>query len=212
MRVAGGHVERGQRSRPPSSSKSHISAICDGVGERLGVVREERGHLLGATSGRTACVSKRKPLGVVHLLAGADAQQHVVRVVVVARGGSGRRWSPRAAGPSSRGGAASPCVDPALLLDAVLLHLEVEAVLRRRSRENSPDRCEGLRLVAGAGELRDLAATGSPRGREPLAVLREQLLVDARAVVEALEVPDRDELDRGSCSPASFVASRVRWL
>ena len=50
------------------------------------------------------------------------------------------------------------------------------------------------------------------RRDQPLAALAQQIEVDARLVVEALEVALRDQLASGSGSRSSFIASSSRWL
>ncbi len=57
-------------------------------------------------------------------------------------------------------------------------------------------RVDRLLLLLGADAGRDLALQAAAQADQPLRVLREQLLVDARLVVEALGVAGRDELDQ----------------
>ena len=87
-----------------------------------------------------------------------------------------------------------PGVDDALLLDALVLHLEEEIA----GAEDVAVSRRGLMRLArliGAQPGRDLTFEAAAEADEPAAVLRQQLLVDARLVVEPVGVARRDELD-----------------
>ena len=78
-------------------------------------------------------------------------------------------------------------VEPALIVDPVLLDLDEEVPVA----QDGPIAVGGLRralLVALAQALQDLAPEAGRGADEPLRVLRQQLLVDPRLVVVAVEV------------------------
>ncbi len=156
------------------------------------MVGEQPGHLRGALDVELLRV-EAQALGVPHLLPGADAQEHVVGVVVVVVEvvgvvGGGERQA-RALPQPEEG-----LVDAALLLDAVVHHLEVEATLSKDVGE-LPHRAQRGVVLAGPEVRRDLAREAPREADEPAAVASQNLLVDPGAMVEALQVPDRDQAD-----------------
>ena len=131
-----------------------------------------------------------EPVRVVDRLAGADAQQDVVRPMirvlqVVDVVGADERQVEVARDRRQ------PDVHDALVVDALVLHLEEEvagaedvAVGRRRVQR--------LRLLLGADARRDFALEAAAEADEARRVRRQQFLVDARLVVEALRcIPTR---------------------
>ncbi len=156
------------------------------------MLREHRRHLGRALDVELLRV-EAQPLGFVHLLARPDAEQHVVRLVVllaeVVRVVGSHQGQTRAAVQSEES-----LVDTALLLDAVVHDLEEEAVPTEDVAEDA-DGLQGRRLLARAEVLRDLAGEAPRQPDEAGGVLRQHVLVDARSVVEALRVADGDELD-----------------
>jgi hypothetical protein len=86
-------------------------------------------------------------------------------------------------------------VHPPLLGDPVLHHLEVEAVLSEDLGEE-PHRLQGGGVRPGEDVLRDLARETAGETDQALAVLGEDVLVDPRSMIEALEIAHRDQLDQ----------------
>ncbi len=85
-------------------------------------------------------------------------------------------------------------VDDALLVDALILHFEKEVA----GAEDVAIRCRrgnGLLRLFRSNLAGDLALEAAAEADQAFGVLREQLLVDARLVIEAFGVPGRDELD-----------------
>ena len=133
-------------------------------------------------------------LGVVDRLAGADAEQDVVRLevgvlqVVDVVGDDELE-------PEVLRDRLQPDVDDPLIVDALILHLE-EEVLAPEDVAVGRGRGDGLLLLLGADAGGHLPLEAAAQADQPLGVLREQLLVDARLVVEPLGVAGRDELDQ----------------
>ena len=82
----------------------------------------------------------------------------------------------------------------ALLVDALVLHLE-EEVARAEDVAIGRRRLERLARLIGPKPGRHLALQAAAQADQPLRVRGEQLLVDARLVVEPVRVARRDELD-----------------
>ena len=140
-------------------------------------------------------------VGLVHELAGLDAEQNVVR------GGVGAGLVMDVVGrderqPQLRGELEHAGVDGRLLGDAVVLELEEEAALAEQSRHPRRALAGGI-VVLAVQERRDLALEARGERDQPLGVRGQRLVVDARLVVEALEVPDRAQLDQ--VPPAGLV-------
>ena len=164
-----------------------------GVAQRLREVSEDRRHLLRRLQVELIAVVAQ-PLLVRHVLAGADAQQDVVRVVVrlpqvVHVVGADERQT------EIPGDGRQAPVDHLLVVDALVLHLQEEVV----RAEDVPERRRGFarsrRLVAAevGGHLPFQATAESD---DAVGVGGQQLLVDARLVVEALGIAGRYELDQ----------------
>ena len=190
-REPGRHRESGQRRHPFQLEAAHLGHP-QRVGEGFGVLREGEGHLRGALQVELRGV-EAEALGVFELLARPDAEQHVVgvgvvlqQVVGVVRGHEGQAR----ALPHAR----ERAVHPPLLLEPVLHHLEEEPALVEDLAElaHHPQR---LGLVAVAQRHPELAGEAAGEADDPPVVLLQELLVDARTVVEALGVPRGHELD-----------------
>src|SRR3989475_11075351 len=86
-------------------------------------------------------------------------------------------------------------VDDALLLDAVPLHLEKEVVGPQDVLVRGRRVARFLRLLMRE-TLGDFTFQAAAETDEALGMLREQLFVDARLVVETFGVPGRHQLDQ----------------
>ncbi len=160
---------------------------------RFGELAEHLAHLLGALQVELFGVEPQ-PLRVgLHLLL-LDAQQHVVRLRVFLQGvvqvvGRHDRDVQRAAQLDLA------AQDLVLVSDAVIHHLDEEVV---GAEDVAVFPRDGGRLVFLTVQQRDRGLAGqAPRqADETLRVLGHQLLVHARAVVEALEVRIADQLEQ----------------
>ena len=178
-----------------------------GVRDRLGMVREEGRHL-----GRRLDVElgglEPHPVGRVEVVAGADAEQDVVRLGLVLADvmevvGDHERQPGLGRQPEQL------LVEPALLGHAVVLELEEEAVL-----------AEDVAVLAGEvprelpvldlERLGDLAAEARRQPDQALAVAGQVLAIDARLVVVAVDVGVGDEAAQVLVAGQSW-ASRIRW-
>jgi len=161
-----------------------------GVEERLALLREERLHL-----GRGLQVERVRfeleAAGRVEVVAGPDAEEDVLgrrlaAMDVVEVVGDDERQSHLGGEPQEL------LVEPALLGQAVILELEVEAI-----------RPQDVAVLAGDGPGKvpvldlerpgNLAVEAGRQADQALAVLRQVLAVDARLVVVAVDVRVRDE-------------------
>ena len=190
---AGRHVEVGQVVH--ARRQVDVDAIGDPhrVGQRVRELGEDLRHRFRRLQEELIAVIAQ-PIDVVHRLAGADAEQDVVRLVVVLAQvvhvvGAHHRQAEVA------GDAGQAAVHDLLLVEALVLQLEEEVVgaedvaVRRR-------RGAGLLQPILVDAFGDLALETARQADEALAVLREQVLVDARLVVEAFRVAGRDQLDQ----------------
>ena len=130
---------------------------------------------------------------VGHVLAGADAQEDIVRAVIrlsqvvhVVRADEGK--------PEIGGDRRQPAVHHPLVVDAVVLHLEEEVVGTQDVPEGPRRLPRAVRTVA-AEVGGDLSLEATAESDEAAGVLVEQVLVDARLGVEPLGVARGDELD-----------------
>ena len=88
-----------------------------------------------------------------------------------------------------------PDVDDPLIVDALILHLE-EEVVRPEDVAIGGRRVQRLLLLLGTNAGGHLPFQAAAQADQPRRMLREQLLVDPRLVVEPLGVAGRDELDQ----------------
>jgi hypothetical protein len=171
-----------------------VAALGDleGIGHRGGVVVEDGAHLL-ARLHEEALAVELEALRVVEVRRRADAEQRlVVGVVVLLQvvgvvGGDQRQAQVRRHLDQLG-------IDLVLGGNAVTLELEVVAV--REDRGELLDQAPGtvdLAAQDGAAHHRGQTARG---GDQPLAALAQQVEVDARLVVEALEVALGDQVDQ----------------
>ena len=128
----------------PDRSTLQRSAIRTRVGERVREVLEHRRHLLGGLQVELVAVVLQ-PIGVVDRLAGADAEQDVVRLEV------GVLQVVDVVGDDQiqvevLRDRLQPDVDDLLLLDALVLHLEEEVL----GAEDVAVRGRGVRAPSAA--------------------------------------------------------------
>ena len=125
---------------------------------------------------------------------GLDAEQRLVRLgilgaqVVHVAGADHRE-----AGVGGQG--EQPGVDRAVLVDARVLQLDVD-VLAPEDLHEPVELLAGARRVARQERLAGAAGEAAGERDDAVGVLLEQLVVDARLVVVALEVAERAELDQ----------------
>ena len=190
---AGRDVEVGQVVH--ARGEVDVDAIGDAhrVGQRVRELGEDLRHRLRRLQEELIAVIAQ-PVGVVHRLAGADAEQDVVRLVVVLAQvvhvvGAHHRQAEVA------GDAGQAAVDDLLLVEPLVLQLEEEVV---GAEDVAIGGRGGARLLEPilVDALGDLALETARQPDQALAVLREQVLVDARLVVEAFGVARRDQLDQ----------------
>jgi len=155
------------------------------IGQRFGLVTEHRGHLLGGFQEKLIPVIF-EALFVADVLARADAQQDVVRVLIgvleVVHVIGGHQRQPEFSCDGQQAG-----VDDALLFDALVLHLEKE-VLRSQDVAIACRCVHRLARLVCADTRRHLTLETTAEPDEPLRVLGEQGVVDSGLVVEPLGV------------------------
>ncbi len=163
---------------------------AEAVLEGLGRLRKEGAHLLAGLE--VELVGREfQPVRVGDLLVRLDADEDVLALRVLPAGevdvvrGDEREVEPSGQADEKR-------VDGLLVGDAVVLELDVEAVLPE-DRSVLAGRVLGLLDEAPGEPGTELALEAGREPDEPLGVGREQLLVDPRAVVEALEIALRQE-------------------
>ena len=155
------------------------------VGHRLRKVSEDSRHLFCGLQVELITVVAQT-IGVVHGLARADAQQDVVRTIVrvlqVVHVVRAHERDIQIAGNRRQAD-----VDDALVVDALVLHLEKEiagakdVAIGRRGLHR-------LGVLLGTDARRDLALEAAAEADEPGRMRRKELLVDARLVVEPFGV------------------------
>ena len=161
--------------------------------QRVGDVLEDNAHLLGRLQEELIAVVAQA-LRIVDGLAGADAEQDVVRLMIallqivhVVRADERQVQLVRERQQAS--------VDDRLFLDPLILHLEEEVVRPEDVAETAGRFERGTRLL-DLQRARHLALEAAAEADEAFRVPREQLLVDARPVVKAFGIARRDELDQ----------------
>ena len=87
-------------------------------------------------------------------------------------------------------------VDDALLVDALDTASRGRNCRRRGCRDSCAAAASAFFACSDRISRRDFALEAAAQADQPLGVLREQLLVDARLVIEALGVAGRDQLDQ----------------
>ena len=158
--------------------------------DRVRLVREEGRHLGRGLDVELLGLELQAP-GRVEVVAGPDAQQHVVGlgllapdVMQVVGHDQGQ--------VDLRGQAQELLVEARLLGQAVVLQLEEEVVLAEDVAVLAGDRA-GQLPVLDLERLGHLAAEAGAEADEALAVLRQVLAVDARLVVVAVDVGVSDQ-------------------
>ena len=190
---AGRHVEVGQLVLGTGQIDVAPLGDADRILQRFREVPEDLRHLLGRLQVELVAVVAQ-PLGVVDRLAGADAQQNVVRLEVRVRQVVDVVGHDERQAEILRDRLKADVDDP-LIVDALVLHLQKEVVgaedvpIRRR-------RIDRPLLLLRADPGGDLTLEAAAQANEAGRMLREQLLVDARLVVEAFRVPRGHELDQ----------------
>ena len=181
--------------RDPGQAEGQLEAAGHlgdpaGVEDRLELVGEEGRHLGGRLEPEVVRLELH-PAGGVEVVAGADAQQDVVRLgLVLADVVQVVRDDERQAG--LRRQPEELLVQPALLGQAVVLELEVEA-LRAEDVAVLAGQVAGQLPVVGLERPRDLAAEARRQPDQALAVPGEVLAVDPRLVVVAVDVGVGDQ-------------------
>ena len=192
QREAGRHVEVRQMVLALGQHDVAAFGDPDRVQQRLGII-PERGRHLGRRLQEELLRLVPQPLLIAERLARADAQQHVVRVGVrlpqvvhVVRADERQAEIARQRGQRA--------VHGPLLVDAVPLHFE-EEVAGAQDVAVRGGRVVRFPVLAVGQPLRDLAFQAGAQSDQPLAVLRQQVLVNPRLVVEAFGIAGRDQLD-----------------
>src|SRR5262249_5746534 len=130
---------------------------------------------------------------ILQIRAGLDAEQRLVSATVaglqVVRVVGADDWRPDGRGDAERLGH-----DPCLLVDPVGLDLH-EVVVLAEDLLVPAGGVERPQRVTGAQEPRDLGVEAPGQDEQPVGVLGQELAIDARLVVEALQVRLRHELD-----------------
>ena len=162
--LAVGQVEHREPQMP--QGYLHLAALGDvhGVGNGLGQLREQVGHLLGRLEIDLA--RKLHAVWVFHRLAGLDAQQNVVglvvfaaQVVAVVGGHQAQAQTPRKVDKAG--------VDLLLLGQACILQLDKEVVFAHDLGQFA-GRGLGLVLASGQHQVGHLALQAGAHGDEPL--------------------------------------------
>ncbi len=186
---AGGHLEIGQLVL--AHLQFDVAALGDFQRRRDGgrVVVEDLPHLVAVLHVETLAVEV-EALRIVEVGGRADAEQHVVRLVVVGFEIVG------VVGCDQRevqiGGHLHQLgVHLVLRGNPVALQLQVEAALEER--RELLDEAPGARGVVVEDRARHHRRETARRRDQPFAVLAQQIEVDARLVVEALEIAPRHQ-------------------
>ena len=191
-RAALGDGEVGKRRAVPFEQQVAPSRDRRGVLDRLGEVFEQALHLLARLE--VVLLGVAHPIGVLHRLAGLDAEQHFVRGVIVApeemavvRGHERQARAPRERDETG--------IDRRLLGHPLVLDFQEIIPLPHHRRVGERDALRvGVPLLAQ--ERGDFPAEAGRKRDEPFAAFGEQRAVDPRLVVEALLKTLGDELDQ----------------
>ena len=178
---------------PSSIVTVQRSAISSVRAQRVLVAGKVERHLGGRLEEELVGV-ELPVVRVLERVAGLDAEQRLVcaRVLVAEVVDVARRDERQAGG---LGGAREHGVDARLHVEPGVLHLDVDGVLA----EDLPEPVElggGVVLAVLLERLADLPGEAAGERDQAVAVRLEQLPVDARLVVVALEVAERGELDQ----------------
>ena len=176
-----------------SEIELELAAISDfqGGGKRFGHLGKDLRHLIGRLYVELV-VGELHAVDVVDAFACLNAQQDVVRsgvllaqVVAIVRGDE--RDIELGGQPNQFG------VDAALLFKSLVLELDV-VVAAPEDLDHLADGMPGAVGVAVQQQPADLSRQAAGRSNEPFGMLGERLLIDARSVVEPLQVADAGEL------------------
>ena len=180
------------RQERPGEPDLQVAALghLAGVLDRLGTPGEQLLHLLRGLEVELLAGEAEVAL-FLQLRAGADAQEHLLRLGVrlldvVDVVGAHQRHATLMGEPDQQR------VGPLLLLKAMVLQLQVVAVAEDRLEPEDP--APGLLVAVVQQVLQDLAGQTGREADDPLAVLLDQLVVDAGTVVLALHPGDGVEL------------------
>ena len=182
----------GQQRAPEVEADVHLFGDAGGGVAGAGEFGQQRPHLLLGAEVEGAALELHA-VGLVDRGVGADAEQHVVGALLVGRGvvgvvGEHERQAELA------GEGHEPRVEAAELLLPVLLQLDV--VTAGEDVGVPAERLAGVRLALLGERRHDLARGAAGERDQAVRVPRQQLAVDARAVVEAFEVGGRGELQQ----------------
>ncbi len=185
-----GDLVAGQQHAPELDRQVAHRRHGSRVGDGLLDLGEGRAHL-GGVFEVEAVAGEAHPVLVRDPLAGLDAEQDVVHAGV-ALGGVVRVVGRHQRDAGSAGHLDDPGPGDVLLRDAVVLDLQEIAVAKDPAVLLGD--FYGAVDVAGDDPLADLAGEAGRQGDDSLGVRRQQLLVDPRPHVIAVEVGDADHL------------------
>ena len=153
---------------------------------------EERRHLLGGLEIGLG-IGAEHPRRIVEILAGLEAEEHVVRVVILGLEVMAVvRRDER--DPGLRGELRHLRDERELFGNAVILDLEIEAPGPENRGQPFGERARLLPFV-GAKKPRNASLEAAAHADQPARAGGEQIEIDARTIVEALDVRDGRELD-----------------
>ncbi len=155
------------------------------VFDRLGILREQCRHFLRRAEIEILRLIAHAVL-VIHRLARLNTEQNIVRVgILLAQIVRIVRHDQRQ--PRLLMQAQYPLIDDRLLTDAVILQLKIEVIFPK-----DLSKCQGIFLcafiVAAADPARDLAGKTGRECDQAAAVLAQQVKIDARLDIKALNV------------------------
>src|SRR3984957_10588624 len=190
--VAFGNFEFGQRVGDTFDFDVASRGNIHGAAERVGKVAEDLGHFLGGLEVKLIG-GELHAIGIAHCLAGLDAEQDFlsVRVAVmqiVAIVGGNERDAGFFGEPDE--------VFVYALLDfqPLVLNFEKEITFSENVLETISILSRKIEFLIHH-RLGDRAAGAGGRGDEALAVLRKEIEINARLVIEAFEESGGDQLD-----------------